>query len=207
MQDKISFTSTINFVPHTKYKRISHNCNTYIDTAIYGKNMLFRQALNFKIKAVRTCTALVINDGENNALGAHFYDCLENAQHLNDICTNMSDAINWKPSGGLIVGSKSLMFRPYSKPIFSNLKDYMAEKISKLSVFQEHADELSETDFHYDVKTDTYTICSRGFDRKNEKIISVNSLEDLLKRYRKIHIADGDILMINGEKINPDTLQ
>jgi hypothetical protein len=83
----------------------------------------------------------------------------------------------------------------------------MAEKISKLSVFQEHADELSETDFHYDVKTDTYTICSRGFDRKNEKIISVNSLEDLLKRYRKIHIADGDILMINGEKIRIDGIR
>ena len=36
----------------------------------------------------------------------------------------------------------------------------------------------------------------------NEKIVSVDSAENLKQRFHKIYIADGDILMINGEKVD-----
>lgn len=201
MTDKVSFTSTINFVPHTKYKQIVHRCQNTIESAVYGQNGMFRQIPAFNIKTIRTCSAFGINDAKENALGSHIYDCLNNKQHLKDILSDVESAINWKPEGGLLIGSKTLNFRPYSRPIYMEIKEFMLRKIPKVSYFEEHLDTLSETDLHYDVKKDIWTICTRGFDKNNEKIISVSNIEDLKSRFRKIHIADGDILMINGEKV------
>ena len=201
MTDKVSFTSIINFVPHTKYRPIARKCQTIAETAVYGRNRLFRQSPSFNINTVRTCTAFCINDAKENAIGSHLYDCFNNERHIKDICSDVLNAINWEPAGGLIVGGKVLKFRPYSQPVYTGIKEFMTGKIPKVSFFEEHTDKLSETDFHYDVKSDTYTICTRCFDKNNEKIVSVDSVENLKQRFHKIYTADGDILMINGEKV------
>ena len=199
MDNNVSFKSKINFVSYDKFQRTVRPSIHYIP---YGNDApLYIKASNFFTESVRTCTAGGITDTISNALGFHIIDSLENEIKINNIGNTLSNIIRGDNIRGLLVGSKDYALNPHSKNIFNSLKEILMQKIPKISFFQEHQMVQSETFVHYDVKNDTWTLCTRYKQPNANAYFDVLSYEKLKNIFRKIHIADGDELFIDGERI------
>ena len=60
----------------------------------------------------------------------------------------------------------------------------------------------SESDIHYSVKDDTWTIHSMYRPLTHYKEREVTSIEDLNEAFKSVKLAEGDSLYINGNKID-----
>ena len=115
----------------------------------------------------------------------------------------MLGAIDLENARGMIIGSKDLRHRPYAKPNFNYIRNYLEKNIKYLTVFREHTHEIGESNFQYDVKTDICTICSRyKLGPQMAFYKDVDSPEELKNAYKEIKIADGDELYIMGKKVD-----
>ena len=199
MTSNISFKSKINFVPLKEFINVIDKSGKFVP---YGlEDPLFTKASSFYTETVRTCAAGGFTDTKENAFGFHILDCLERFENIKDIGKELLNQCNPMETRGLLVGGKDLKHRPYSMPIINTLRKMFELRLKALSYFIEHTYLRAETFFHYDLKTDTWTMLLRNYDRASDKYHNVVNPKELMESYAKIHIAEGDVLMINGERI------
>ena len=203
MDNKISFTSKINFITYDNFLKLKYKENpTEIDFPVFGKGHLFENSKKFCTYGVRTCTAGGFTDRFENSLGFHILDCEKNYKKMDKICELMLKNFKSKPESALLVGFKDIAYRPYSLPIFNFIERFLEENNIKLSFFKQHKLQNGETHLMYDLKNDTWNLCTKLFDPWTERYYSVENTLQLKKCYKYISISDKDRLFINGQEVH-----
>jgi hypothetical protein len=103
------------------------------------------------------------------------------------------------PDRALLLGSKKLKFSPYSIPIFDKILEGLSKRIKNITVFREHIFPYSESDLHYSLKDDTWTIRSMFRPLTDYKEYDILSKETLEKSFKEIKLADGDCIQFVKE--------
>ena len=203
MDNRISFTSNINFVSERNLRRIVfNNRSEYIPfEQPYYTCQFIKKSKNFFTNQIKTCTAGGLTDGKNNAVGFHILDSIKNFENIENIQKQIFDMLASNPISGILIGSKDLPNRHFSIPIFENMTEFMKKSVPDLSIFKQHNLSNGESHIHYDVKTDTWNICTKLFNKEKECYYSASSVEDIKKAYESIEIAPNDKLLINGKEV------
>ena len=220
MTNNVSFTSRFNFVTAQEFDKFRRGA--YIDFKADGDlsfldlkkiRELERElgskidhprvdvvkADEFNTETVRTCTAGGVVDTKNGeAAGFHGYDSLFNLEHVDDFLDNLFWRVK-NPDRAFLIGSKTLRGSVYSCPFFQKLYEGLKERVPNITVIREHVLPYSETDFHYGVKNDTWTIHSMYKPLTDYREYDIKSREELDKCFKEIRLANGDILTF-GEK-------
>ena len=198
--DKISFTSKINFVNTKTFNNFRHG--SYIDYRKEFKLNDLEQSLRigivnadeFYTDEIRTCTAGGIIDTKNGkCAGFHIYDNLENEQNLKSIFKFIFNLVP-NPDKALILGSKKLTFSNHSIPIFKTIFDELSTKIKNITSFEEHTFPFSESNIHYSLKDDIWTINSMYKERTSIIEKDILTEEDLKKCFKNIKLDNKDTI-------------
>ena len=216
--NNISFKMKFDFVNGSAFEKIKGG--TYIDWKPPHKviskykelselglgSLIKRQdvvlADEFKTYSVRTCEGgLTKNSQDKRTLGFHYFDDETNYNTIGEFLKLIFN-LNPNPDSAVLIGGKNLLGSKYSIPNMNIFMEVFKIKIPKLTYFCDHAHPYSETDFHYSQKDDKMTICSMFRPQKEALEHYVSSIDDLRNCYRKIHMADGDVLMINGKEVD-----
>ena len=196
--NSISFTSKIRFVERPVYAMMEkHNL---IGFRHNEPNIL--KDKTFYSEEIRTCTGGGLVNPFKEAEGFHFWDDLMNKKDFNFLVNCLFRFVK-SPEHGLLVGGKDLKNSPFSMEQFLRFKNVFLERVKNVSYFQKHRYISSETHYHYSLENDTWTLCSSFYDRDNGKYITVKKLEDLLKCFEQISIAEGDRLYLGKKEIKP----
>lgn len=196
MNNNVSFQSRIKFV----------NKDAFINT-VSGKriNHIMRPiafADEFYTNCVRSCTAGGIISPNQEAYAFHIFDGKLTHE---SICSRFSrdlELFDNPPERALLIGGKRHSTRPYSLKNFKLILKSIKEKVKNISYFEQHTDAFAQSSLHYNLKNDTYTIFTQFF--KDGKEECIQSLDDLLKNFKKIKIAKGDELFLGETKIAPE---
>ena len=190
--------------PHrviSKYKELSE---LGLGSLIQRQDIVL--ADEFKTFSVRTCEGgLTKNSQAEGALGFHYLDDETNYNNIGKFLKLIFE-LNPNPDRAFLIGGKNLLGSKYSIPNMNIFLEVFKIKIPNLTYFCEHAHPYSETDFHYSKKEDTVTICSMFRPQKEALEQYVSSGQDVLNCFKKVHIADGDVLMINGKEVDAEQI-
>lgn len=195
MDNNISFKSRINFVTLNKFEDIVGGSKI---------NHLSRNILNskeFYSFQIRTCTGGgIVSPLQREACGFHILHSHENAECMSKIIKKIFRfARTNNPERALIIGGKDITGARFSMYNFREIKNALLKKVPHVTVFEEHLYRASESSIHYNLQKDTWSIYSnRGVGQNFEEVLTPESLKQLFK---KVRIADGDELFINGKKI------
>ena len=197
---EVTFTSRINFVSQSAYKKVVKEGDKYIPFHIYGFGEYSAVADSFHTEEVRTCSAGGLK-GKKKSLGLHVRDSKVNLDNVKNIYSSLKQDLGEKPERGLLIGSKDLWNSDYSLPVFKKLTSLFTKDTNKVSIFQTHTNKGAESSIHYSAKTDTWTINTQIYNNEtcsNEDVLTPKGLKNAFK---KIIIADGDTLCINGKEV------
>lgn len=205
MHRNISFQSRINFVSpiafsEMKIKNKSKFINWDKDSPLYEKNNIFDTV------GIKTCIGGGFTDRVSKAIGFHWFDNMENYFCIDRMCYAVFNVFKNIDINGLIVGGKNLKYRPYSLKISDKVTDYFKKKVKFLTIFQEHNTIDGQTSILYNLKNDTWTICA-GYTDKNGNYQNVQNLKDLKRCYKRIIIADNDMICFNGVEVPREKLK
>ena len=208
MDNKISFKSKIQFVDYSKFRRIIKDGCAFIEYKTNTCDIL--SCSDFYTENIRTCSAggfvkpiRRLFSPFKKALGFHF---LNNKKNLEHTIPRLQSALNFTPSGGLLIGGKKLYEKngKYSLLNFEKIKTFMGSVLPDFSFFQQQRYLYGQTHIHYSLSKDTWTICSEINGENNLKGLPnkcVSTVEDLSKHFKKIHIAKQDSLFIGDKEI------
>ena len=198
--NNISFTSKIRFVPWKTFSKMQKKNEIlyFHDTP----NIL--KADEFYSMDIRTCTGGGLHKpSTQEAEGFHFWDDRVTNKKANDNVISLIRFVK-NPERGIILGGKRLDENPLSIPLFNKFKQLISERINNnLTVFGIHKNAYGQTHYHYDKKTDTWTICSEYIKSEKGPQRAVNSLGTLRNAFEEISIAPGDRLFIGNKEILP----
>ena len=213
--NNITFTSKINFVDARTFEKFQNG--VYIDCCRiqnFSKDSFSEQVKNkipkINLKQpnkiytynIRTCTAGGIIDSKTGeAVGFHIYDDLCNLKQIKNILEEIFNIIK-NPDRAFLLGGKNLKCSPYSIPIFNTVYNEFLSKIKNITLFQEHVFPLSESDFHYNLLNDTWTLHTMYRPLNDAKEHSAMTPQELRNCFKRIELANGDSLYINNEKID-----
>lgn len=198
MNENISFQSKINFVkPQDLFAGKDFIRSKLVEFSLNAP--LYEKGDIFHTNHIKTCTGGGFTDGKTKALGFHWLDDFENYSRINRMCNSVFNVFKNKNINGLIVGGKDIKGRDYSINTLRYVIDYFTERVKHLSVFEEHLDRNASTSYMYDLKKDTWTLSS-GYIDKDGVYHYVKDLEDLKKFYKRIIIAENDVLCIDGKE-------
>lgn len=199
MNNQISFTSKINFVDYSKFSTKIKNAYE-IGYRHDVPNIM--KAPEFSTLGIRTCTGGGLIKSYREAEGFHLWDDLTNKKNFPEIINKLFRFVR-NPERGLLVGSKNLETNKFSMEQFQKLKKVFLDRVENVSLFEEHNHTSSETHFHYSLDKDTWTMCSRFWQKNNPQAITVKNMQTLLEGFRNVKIAKGDQLFFNGKEVNP----
>ena len=153
---------------------------------------------------IRTCTGGgLTKPSTQEAEGFHFWDDGVTNKKANDNVISLIRFVK-NPERGIILGGKRLDENPLSIPLFNKFKQLISERVNNnLTVFGIHKNAYGQTHYHYDKKTDTWTICSEYIKSEKGPQRAVNSLGTLRNAFEEISIAPGDRLFIGNKEILP----
>lgn len=193
----VSFTAKIEFINGTKFFK-NKDKGQYIGYLHNEPNAY--KCDKFHSEGIRTCTGGGLEDDNHNALGFHFLDDKTNKKNFIDIVVKL---FRWMPNAnrGILIGSKELDGNPYSREQFIRFKEVFSRRLDNLTLFENHKNTCSETNFQHDKTTDTWTLTTSYID-KNGKYKYVKTINDLREAYENIKIADGDTLFLNGKEVS-----
>lgn len=204
MTNNIAFTSRINFVNAKTFENF--RCGTYIDfrkgceivTPKFPRPDIYKTN-EFYTEEVRTCTAGGVIDSKNGeCLGFHIYDNLINEENADSIIENIFKLIP-NPDKALLLGSKQLTCAKYSLPIFKKIYEGLSSRIKNITVFREHTLPISESNLHYSLKNDTWTVHSMYTELLNLKEHHILSENELQKCFKEVILSPDDT--INFDKL------
>lgn len=210
--EQISFTSRINFVTAKEFENKIFK-GGYIGFSKFEENFL--KADEFYTTAIRTCTAGGLVDTKNcRAIGFHYYDDLENNMNIQKFLNKMFSLIK-NPDRAFLIGGKDLKFSPYSLLNFNEIKDLITQKVPYVSYFKEHVLPFSESNIHYDLRKDEWTVNSVykilnhwNLSYKGELKLAIAKYNDVATKsilqtvFGETKIAKGDTLFINGNCVD-----
>lgn len=205
MDNNVSFKSRINFVNMKEFTKLIQGTPS-IDFDKPTRKIL--KASEFHTMGIRTCTGGgLTNTKSKKAVGFHLQDSEDNIYDFSKNISKMFDLI--KPERGLLIGSKKGRIfdnTTFSKYQFTLLKNEFMQKVPNISYFQEHKHLYGQSHFHYSQKNDTWSICGQwAFETPRQYIQKqIKNVEDLKNSYKKIEIAKGDQLFINGKEVLPE---
>lgn len=192
----ITFTSKIRFVDRNTYNKLfKNNKISYFHNT---PNIL--KADEFYSEEIRTCTGGGLVKPFKEAEGFHIWDDKPNIKNFPENINRLFRFIK-NPERGILIGSKKRNENPYSLEIFTKFKKIFLERVKNISLFERHRYELSETNYHYSLKDDTWTIYSTFQRGKNSAMRQIKTLDDLLECFENISIAKGDRLFIGKKEI------
>lgn len=194
----VSFTSKINFV----------DSKTFRENFCRGKLVDFRkpgvyiyEGDEIYTEELRTCAAGgKVVPKLRKAAGFHYYDDIISNMEIDNLTDELCKTLP-QAEHGLMIGGKKLKFSPYSLENFDIILNCMKKQVKYLTIFREHKFPWSETNFHYGANNDTWTINSIFRRLTEAKEHDVLSKEALKEAFGEIHIAQGDELYIQGERI------
>lgn len=199
----LSFSSKINFVSYDEFdNRVNQNGDGFVPSwkaepcSIVGDEFYSVQ--------LRTCTGGGIVEPGKKVVGFHFYDCQKN---LDNAEQNVEDLFEKAPNAecGLVIGGKDLPRANCSLAQFAKIKDKFLEKLKSVSIFQTHSYADSETNYHYSVDDDEWTINTQfSVLPGHPKVHDVTTLDKLKAAFDNILIADGDELLIQDIPIKKE---
>lgn len=203
-QSNISFSSKINFVSYRDFfdNKVNRNKSEFVPS--WCAEPCSAEGDEFYSVQLRTCTGGGIVEPDNKVVGFHFYDCENNVSNAEQ---NVEDLFKKAPNAqrGLVIGGKKLRFAPYSLEQFDKIKEKFLEKLPAVSVFQTHSYPDSETNYHYSVDDDEWTINTQfSVLPGHPKVHDVTTLEKLKSAFDKIFIADGDELFIDDVPVGKE---
>lgn len=196
--NNISFKSNIKFVP-IGLERLTNLRGAEIGFLPGEQNCI--KASEFFTHGIKTCTGGGLINPNKEAIGFHYLDAsFSHFFNINKFIKELGKQI--QPERGLLVGGKREALHGYIFSIknFKTFKKELQKLTQNISIFECHKYPYSETDFHYSLENDTWTLCHRFINEKGS-VDYVKTPDDLKKCYKKIHIADGDKLFINGKEI------
>ena len=194
----ISFKSNIRFVDRNTYNKLKkvNYINFWYDKAHILK------AKEFYSEGIKTCTGGGIINSQKEAAGFHIWDNKTNKKNFNTIIASLFRYIK-NPERALLIGSKELKDDKYSIEQFKNFKQVFQKKIKNVSLFEQHRFENSQTHYHYDSNTDTWTLFSEYRKNPNGIYLQIKNLKRLKECFKNISIAEGDKLFIGNKEITP----
>lgn len=196
MQKQVSFTSNIKFVDQYQFIKIRKG-----DRIGYKHNEIniLKSAL-FYSEDIRTCTGGGLLNPQIEAEGFHLWDDIKNKKNFDLIIHSLFRFIK-NPQHALLIGSKNLDSNPLSIEQFQKIKQIFMERIPNLTIFEKHQFKNSESHYHYNLKDDTWTICSTYNTPDNILRHSIKTINDLKNCFEYIQIAPQDKLYINNREI------
>ncbi len=192
----ISFKSNIRFIDRNTYNKLKKV--NYITFWHDAPNIL--KAKEFYSEGIKTCTAGGVINSQQEAAGFHILDDKINKKNFNTIITSLFESIK-KPNRALLIGSKELKDDVYSIEQFKKFKQIFQKKIKNVSFFEQHMFENSQTHYHYDSRTDTWTLFSEYQKKPNGNHFQIKNLNRLKECFKNISIAEGDKLFICNKEI------
>lgn len=199
MSREISFKSKIQFVNREQFRKIVQKSARWKKNNIDHNSNYIKYGMNFHTTKIRTCTAGGFIIPQKKSCGFHILNSDFFNKKLDWIFQNTF--FNIQPERALLIGSKKYDGVKYSLENFKKIKEIVTSKVKDVSIFECHRFPLSESNFHYSASKDTWTILGQ-YNYKG-KDIQVTTLKDLKRLYKKITIAKGDRLFINGVEISP----
>ena len=193
MVDGVSFKSKINFVNAKTFDNLC--CGERI---VYNK---FVKAKNFNTISIRNCTGSIAVDYKNKiAKGGHTYPSSAHLELAKFLLKDFFSDI--KPEKGFLIGSRYLEDEQISMKIFDKFKNGFKQKVKNLTIFGGQIFPYSESDFIYDINTDTLTLCT-AFKRPWETSEHfVSNMIELKECFNEIKIAKDDTLYFNDKPVD-----
>lgn len=180
---------------------------TFVRTAkgkqITPENRPAAFADEFYSPTIRTCTAGAIVSPNSEAYGFHIFDGEKTSETVSKRLNMDVFLFDNPPQRALVIGSKKHKSRPYSQKNFDAIKKCLEKHMDNVTSFEEHTDLFGQSNIHYDLKTDTYTILTQFFREGKEEC--VRTLKDLLSSFKKIKIAQGDELFVGKQQITKES--
>lgn len=199
----IAFSSKINFVSYDDFdNRVTKNDKGFVSSWRSLPSSV--EGDEFYSVQLRTCTGGGIVDTGKKVVGFHFYD---NQENLDNADKNVEDLFEKAPNAerGVVIGGKDLPRAECSLPQFEKIKDKFLEKLKAVSIFQTHSYADSETNYHYSVDDDEWTINTQfSVLPGHPKVHDVDTFEKLKSAFDKIFIADGDELLIQDMPVRKE---
>lgn len=202
MISNVSFTSKIDFVKKPKIYNV-------FGTAIfcYPPESSIRKLSDFHTWGIRTCSGGGLVDTQTGeAVGFHCLDCKANRESITNYIDRLFKEVK-NPDSALLIGGKSFEDSPYSMENMNIFEERLTQRVPNVSVFKEHVLPYSEADIRYVLSPDTWFIHSMYKPLTDYREFDVLTLDELKNNYKKIHIADGDILMLQGQEIDKNLLK
>lgn len=198
MQNQVSFTSNIKFVDPYHFLKIRKG-----DRIGYKHNEVnILKSPMFYSEEIRTCTGGGLVTPQIEAEGFHFWDDLKNKKNFNLIINSLFRFIK-NPQQALLIGSKDLNSNPLSTEQFQKIKQIFLERVPNITIFEKHRFRNSESHYHYNLKDDTWTICTTYTHPEDIKRQSIKNIKDLKNCFEHIQISSKDKLYINNTEIIP----
>lgn len=208
--NNISFTSNIHFVDKAFFDSIKKGSN--IDHLSELRHIA--KGKNFYTMDVRTCSAGGLVVPYKEAAGFHFFPNSTSELRTRSLAIQLFDEFLERPTNGLLVGSKQLPlyedhpFRELSVPFFQKLKKLFSERVTNVSVFEEHRKLKTQTHLYYSKEKDSWYLCAEtvnsfvnSLGNKETTRKSVSNINALIAFYKDISIAPTDTLFINGREM------
>ena len=198
MQNQVSFTSKIQFVDPYHFLKIRKG-----DRIGYKHNEVnILKSPLFYSEDIRTCTGGGLVNPQIEAEGFHFWDDLKNKKNFNLIMNSLFRFIK-NPKQALLIGSKEINSNPLSTEQFQKIKQIFLERVPNITIFEKHRFRNSESHYHYNLKDDTWTICSTYNRPNNLTQNTIKTIADLKNCFEYIQISPQDKLYINNKEIIP----
>lgn len=105
------------------------------------------------------------------------------------------------PDRAFLIGGKTLTGAEHSMEQFNAFEKVFKERVPNLTMFKEHVLPYSESDIHYSVAKDTWTVHTMFKPLTDWREYDVLSVESLNNNFKEIKMANGDILQIMGEEV------
>jgi len=195
--NSLSFTSKINFVNDQDFWNVADGA--YVGfSADPNDDCAIQKADEFYTRAVRTCTAGgLIDSAKNEAVGFHYYDGPKNNAALTDYVDKLFKNVK-DPDKALILGGKTLTDSPYSMEQFLKIKELLSKRVDNLTILEEHRLPWSESNLHYSLPKDTWTIHTMYRPLTDYREYSALNADGLQQAFKKVQIAPDDTLTMNG---------
>ena len=191
--DKVSFKSRINFVTYKDFDKFRRGrCVDFRD----AKKQIIK-ADEFFLSGIESEISGGLIDTKNKmALGFSFDGRITDKTQVKNFLRKLFRLIP-NADRGLIIGAKDWGVST-SAENFDMVSEKIGKKVPSVSIFREHIFPKSESNVHYDLYNDEWTISTKYKPLKQEEYIDVTSDDEIKRAFRHAKVAEGDTLFTDG---------
>ncbi|MBR6127974.1 hypothetical protein IKQ21_09850 [bacterium] len=191
--EKVSFKSRINFVTYKDFNKFRRGkCVDFRD----AKTQIIKAEEFFLSNVESDISGGLIDTKNRTAIGFSFDGGITDNAQVRKFLKKLFRLIP-NADRGLIIGAKDWKVSSSSEN-FDMISGKIRKKIPNVSMFREHIFHESESNVHYDLYNDEWTISTKYKPLKQENFIDVTSGDEIKMAFRHAKVAEGDTLFIDG---------